>query len=159
MTTFCSPKTTFFLSVLLVGACTGEEKSTDTAEVQDSGVSGAETGEDTAETPQDTAETPQDTAENSEDTGMEEAIPQEYCANNDPTLADCDPDINYDPWIDGTGEVHYWICEQKHWSFHSPQMMHPRYGMDTCNSLLQKSHVTRAKTSFTDGFLKHQTAQ
>lgn len=115
MTTFSSPKTTIFLSLFLVGACTGEEKNNDTGEVQDSGVSvdSAETGEDTSVAPQDTAEVPQDTAENSEDSGTEEAIPQEYCANNDPALADCDPDINYDPWIAGTGEVHYWIREQK----------------------------------------------
>ena len=37
----------------------------------------------------------------------------EYCAFNDPELANCDPDRNYDPWIAGTGEVHYWIRDKK----------------------------------------------
>ena len=36
-----------------------------------------------------------------------------YCEGNDSTLADCDPDVNYDPWISGTGEVHYWIRDKK----------------------------------------------
>ena len=36
-----------------------------------------------------------------------------YCEGNDPALANCDPDVNFDPWIAGTGEVHYWIRDKK----------------------------------------------
>ena len=35
--------------------------------------------------------------------------PSEYCYGSDYTLVDCDPSVNYDPWIASTGEKHYWI--------------------------------------------------
>jgi bisphosphoglycerate-dependent phosphoglycerate mutase len=28
-------------------------------------------------------------------------------------LAQCDPDVNYDPWIGSTGEVPYWVRNQR----------------------------------------------
>ena len=55
---------------------------------------------------------PTDTGSN--DSGESDEVPiGEYCEFNDPELANCDPDRNYDPWIAGTGEVHYWIRDKK----------------------------------------------
>lgn len=106
MRTFCSRQPTLVFSLLLSSACTGSEKSTDTSSVQDSAV--------TSDMPTDSGEPSEETAvENDEDTSTAETLPQEYCANNDSALADCDPDVNYDPWIAGTGEVHYWIRDKK----------------------------------------------
>jgi len=37
-------------------------------------------------------------------------VPTEgYCADYDPTQADCQAEQNFDPWIAGTGEQPYWI--------------------------------------------------
>lgn len=41
----------------------------------------------------------------------------EYCLGMNPDLVDCDPAINFDPWVAGTGEVHYWIRNAKTMTF------------------------------------------
>ena len=35
-----------------------------------------------------------------------------YCAGYDPLVADCDPDVNFDTWVAGTGEKPYWIRQR-----------------------------------------------
>ena len=60
--------------------------------------------------------------------GTEEVEIGEYCAFNDPELANCDPNRTYDPWIAGTGEVHYWIRDKQTEVFHSPQMIIQIFG-------------------------------
>ena len=41
----------------------------------------------------------------------------EYCDGADPLLVDCDPEVNYDPWLVDGGERHYWIRDGKTLSF------------------------------------------
>ena len=55
----------------------------------------------------------------------------QYCLGADPLLVDCDPEINYDPWIAGTGEVHYWIRNKRTRSFPFSTEVNPEvyYGL------------------------------
>jgi len=51
------------------------------------------------------------------DAGTDPADLPAYCDGADPLLVDCDPDVNYDPWISNGGERHYWIRDGKTLSF------------------------------------------
>jgi len=41
--------------------------------------------------------------------GTEPPPPGDYCENINPTLIDCDPSVNLDPWVASTGEKPYWL--------------------------------------------------
>ena len=68
-----------------------------------------------------TSENQNSSESNEEDSGGSGVLytdfSDQYCSGAEPTLVDCDPEINYDPWIAGTGEVHYWIRNKKTLSF------------------------------------------
>ena len=51
------------------------------------------------------------------DAGTDPADLPAYCDGADPLLVDCDPDVNYDPWIVNGGERPYWIRDGKTLSF------------------------------------------
>lgn len=100
--------------VLLYTACMeAEQKSSDDdagTEVQDSDANLEDSDAPGPEEPVDSGT--MDTAAG--DSGdSDESQSGVYCEGNDSTLANCDPDVNYDPWIAGTGEVHYWIRDRK----------------------------------------------
>ena len=108
---FLIPKASL-ISLLLIVGCAGDEKNS-AVQTDDQDSQGVDLSVITndSQPSQDSTEDSGDVFEDS--TEINDGLPAKYCENNNPELANCDQDTNYDPWIAGTGEVHYWIRDQK----------------------------------------------
>ena len=99
------------MSVLLLSSCslTGDGlKIPDSGSTDDRTLYAVDGGNNT--TSNETATEGSEDNSNGSSLDEEEQIPTgTYCEFNDAELANCDPERNFDPWIAGTGEVHYWI--------------------------------------------------
>ena len=112
------------LGLVLLALSCGDTQKEAQPEGADTSTESSDSDEESTVDTTDTVDTgPSDASNDSGDS----AEPQSavYCEGNDPTLADCDPDVNYDPWIAGTGEVHYWIRDKKTMVFPFTTDEHP----------------------------------
>jgi hypothetical protein len=90
------------------GGSTGGDGGSTGGDGGSTGGDGGSTGGDGGSTGGDGGSTGGDSGGSSSGSGSD--VPTEgYCADYDPTQADCQAEQNFDPWIAGTGEQPYWI--------------------------------------------------
>ena len=102
------------VSILLLSACglTGNNKEITDTMNDERTLYAIDDGNSTASDEIDTGSSSNNNGGSSPDESEQNPMGT-YCEFTDAELANCDPERNFDPWIVGTGEVHYWIRDKK----------------------------------------------